>query len=98
MVRVSIELPACGCSVQNKVLKPLYLSDAYPLENTSNVPTAYISHEYPLAAVPATYDACLRGMHLLRNERNKEAIDRSIAYFEAAPLTPVGDDRTLHIR
>jgi len=48
--------------------------------------------------VPATYDACLRGMHLLRNERNKEAIDRSIAYFEAAPLTPVGDDRTLHIR
>ena len=34
--------------------------------------------------IPAAYDAYLRGMHLLRSERNKEAIDRSIAYFEAA--------------
>lgn len=34
--------------------------------------------------IPAAYDAYLRGMHLLRIERNKEAIDRSIAYFEAA--------------
>ena len=35
------------------------------------------------SVIPAAYDAYLRGMHLLRNERNKEALDRSIAYFEA---------------
>ena len=36
------------------------------------------------STIPAAYDAYLRGMHLLRQERNKEALDRSIAYFEAA--------------
>jgi TolB-like protein/DNA-binding winged helix-turn-helix (wHTH) protein len=36
------------------------------------------------STIPAAYDAYLHGMHLLRNERNKEAIDRSVAYFEAA--------------
>jgi len=51
-------------------------------------PTASSRHETTLSSgrsmIPAAYDAYLRGMHLLRNERNKEAIDRSIAYFEAA--------------
>jgi DNA-binding winged helix-turn-helix (wHTH) protein/TolB-like protein len=36
------------------------------------------------SVIPAAYDAYLHGMHLLRTERNKEAIERSIAYFEAA--------------
>jgi TolB-like protein/DNA-binding winged helix-turn-helix (wHTH) protein len=36
------------------------------------------------SVIPAAYDAYLRGMHLVRSERNKEAIERSIAYFEAA--------------
>jgi TolB-like protein/Tfp pilus assembly protein PilF len=51
-------------------------------------PTASTRHETTLSSgrsmIPAAYDSYLRGMHLLRNERNKEAIDRSIAYFEAA--------------
>jgi len=51
-------------------------------------PTASSRHETTLSSgrsmIPAAYDAYLRGMHLLRNERNKEAIERSIAYFEAA--------------
>jgi TolB-like protein/DNA-binding winged helix-turn-helix (wHTH) protein/Flp pilus assembly protein TadD len=51
-------------------------------------PTASIRHETTLSSsrstIPAAYDAYLRGMHLLRIERNKEALDRSIAYFEAA--------------
>ena len=51
-------------------------------------PTAPTRQETTLlgnrSTIPAAYDAYLRGMHLLRNERNKEAIDRSIAYFEAA--------------
>ena len=51
-------------------------------------PTAATRHETTLSSsrstIPAAYDAYLRGMHLLRQERNKEAIDRSIAYFEAA--------------
>src|SRR5262252_801251 len=51
-------------------------------------PTASGRHETTLSSsrsmIPAAYDAYLRGMHLLRNERNKEAIERSIDYFEAA--------------
>src|SRR5262249_54373167 len=51
-------------------------------------PTASTRHETTLSSsrstIPAAYDAYLRGMHLLRNERNKETVDRSIAYFEAA--------------
>jgi DNA-binding winged helix-turn-helix (wHTH) protein/TolB-like protein/tetratricopeptide (TPR) repeat protein len=51
-------------------------------------PTAATRHETTLSRsrsmIPAAYDAYLRGMHLLRIERNKEALDRSIAYFEAA--------------
>jgi TolB-like protein/DNA-binding winged helix-turn-helix (wHTH) protein len=51
-------------------------------------PTASSRHELTVSSsrsvVPAAYDAYLRGMHLLRNERNKEAIERSITYFEAA--------------
>src|SRR5215831_18985896 len=51
-------------------------------------PTASTKHESTLSSgrsmIPAAYDAYLRGMHLLRNERNKETVDRSIAYFEAA--------------
>jgi len=52
-------------------------------------PTAASSrHETTVSSgrsmIPGAYDAYLRGMHLLRYERNKEAIERSIAYFEAA--------------
>ena len=51
-------------------------------------PTASSRHETTVSGtrstIPAAYDAYLRGMHLVRNERNKEAIERSIAYFEAA--------------
>jgi TolB-like protein/DNA-binding winged helix-turn-helix (wHTH) protein/cytochrome c-type biogenesis protein CcmH/NrfG len=51
-------------------------------------PTASTRHETTVSGsrstIPAAYDAYLRGMHLLRNERNKETVDRSIAYFEAA--------------
>jgi DNA-binding winged helix-turn-helix (wHTH) protein/TolB-like protein/cytochrome c-type biogenesis protein CcmH/NrfG len=51
-------------------------------------PAASSRHETMLPSgrsmIPAAYDAYLRGMHLLRQERNKEALDRSIAYFEAA--------------
>jgi TolB-like protein/DNA-binding winged helix-turn-helix (wHTH) protein/predicted Zn-dependent protease len=51
-------------------------------------PTASTRHETTVSSsrstIPAAYDAYLRGMHLLRNERNKETVDRSIAYFEAA--------------
>jgi DNA-binding winged helix-turn-helix (wHTH) protein/TolB-like protein/tetratricopeptide (TPR) repeat protein len=51
-------------------------------------PTASSRHETPVpgsrSVIPAAYDAYLHGMHLLRIESNKEAIDRSIAYFEAA--------------
>jgi TolB-like protein/DNA-binding winged helix-turn-helix (wHTH) protein len=51
-------------------------------------PTTSTRHETTLSSgrsmIPAAYDAYLRGMHLLRQERNKEAIERSIAYFEAA--------------
>jgi TolB-like protein/DNA-binding winged helix-turn-helix (wHTH) protein/Flp pilus assembly protein TadD len=51
-------------------------------------PTASSRQETTLSSnrstIPAAYDAYLRGMHLLRNERTKETIDRSIAYFEAA--------------
>jgi TolB-like protein/DNA-binding winged helix-turn-helix (wHTH) protein/cytochrome c-type biogenesis protein CcmH/NrfG len=51
-------------------------------------PTASSGQETTLSSsrsmIPAAYDAYLRGMHLLRNERNKETVDRSIAYFEAA--------------
>ena len=51
-------------------------------------PTVSSSQEITVAGsrsvIPAAYDAYLRGMHLLRIEFNKEAIDRSIAYFEAA--------------
>jgi TolB-like protein len=51
-------------------------------------PTSSSRHETTLSSgrstSPAAYDAYLRGMHLLRNERNKEALDRSIAYFEGA--------------
>jgi TolB-like protein/DNA-binding winged helix-turn-helix (wHTH) protein/tetratricopeptide (TPR) repeat protein len=51
-------------------------------------PRASSRHETTVSGsrsvIPAAYDAYLRGMHLLRYERNKEAIDRSIAYFEAA--------------
>jgi TolB-like protein/DNA-binding winged helix-turn-helix (wHTH) protein len=51
-------------------------------------PNASTWHETTLSSsrsmIPAAYDAYLRGMHLLRIERNKEALDRSITYFEAA--------------
>jgi TolB-like protein/tetratricopeptide (TPR) repeat protein len=51
-------------------------------------PTAFSRHETTVSSgrsmIPSAYDAYLRGMHLLRQERNKEALDRSIAYFDAA--------------
>ena len=36
------------------------------------------------ATTPAAYDAYLRGMHLLRDRRTKEALGQSVSFFEAA--------------
>ena len=36
------------------------------------------------ATTPAAYDAYLRGMHLLRDRRTKDALAQSVSFFEAA--------------